>query len=110
MGPLATSLLNSTNALTVYGQVLNVIQNNISNVHTPGYVKQDQSLIALPFNPAQQTAGGVMAGPVLSARLQYLEQNVRNQQQLLGDAQQRASDLGQVGSSALVPALRLPPH
>jgi flagellar hook-associated protein 1 FlgK len=96
MGSLATSLLNSTNALSVYGQVLKVIQNNISNAHTPGYVKQDQSLLALPFNVAQQTAGGVMAGPVLSARSQYLEQHVRNQQQLLGDAQQRASDLGQV--------------
>jgi flagellar hook-associated protein 1 FlgK len=96
MGSLTTSLLNSTGALSVYGQALNVIQNNTSNAHTPGYVKEDQSLVALPFNTAQQTAGGVMAGPVLSARSEYLEQNVRNQQQLFGDAQQRASDLGQV--------------
>lgn len=96
MGSLTTSLLNSTGALSVYGRVLNVIENNISNAHTPGYVKQDQSLVALPFDLSHQIAGGVAAGPVLSARSEYLEQNVRNQQQVLGDAQQRASDLGQV--------------
>ena len=96
MGSLTTSLLNSTGALSAYGQVLNVIQNNISNAHTPGYVKQEQSLLAMPFDVAQHTAGGVMAGPVLSARSEYLEQNVRTQQSLLGYAQQRASDLSHV--------------
>ena len=96
MGSLTTSLLNSTGALSAYGRVLNVIQNNISNSSTPGYVKQDQSLLAMPFNAAQQTAGGVMAGPVLSARSEYLEQNVRNQAQLLGYSRQSASDLGLV--------------
>ena len=96
MGSLTTSLLNSTGALSAYGQVLNVIQNNISNAHTPGYVKQEQSLLAMPFDVAQHTAGGVMAGPVLSARSEYLEQNVRTQAQLLGYSRQTASDLGQV--------------
>jgi flagellar hook-associated protein 1 FlgK len=96
MGSLTTSLLNSTGALSAYGQVLNVIQNNISNANTPGYVKQEQSLEAMPFDTARQTAGGVIAGPVLSSRSQYLEQNVRNQAQLLGYAQQTATDLGQV--------------
>ena len=41
-------------------------------------------------------SGGVMAGPLVSSRSEYLEQDVRNQQGLLGNAQQRATDLGQV--------------
>ena len=96
MGSLFTSLLNSTGALQVYGRVFSVIQNNITNANTPGYAKQNQSLIALPFNPAQGSSGGVLAGAMLSARSQYLEQAVRNQQEQLGSAQQKASDLSQI--------------
>ncbi|MBV8846621.1 MAG: flagellar hook-associated protein FlgK [Bryobacterales bacterium] len=96
MGSLTTSLLNASGALNVYGRALNVIQNNISNANTPGYVEQDQTLIAEPFDGTNRTAGGIIAGPIQSARSEYLEQNVRNQAQVLGYAQQRASDLGQV--------------
>src|SRR5258708_6104940 len=96
MGNLFTSLLNSTNTLQVYGRVFNVIQNNITNANTPGYVRQEQTLISLPFNPAGGEAGGVLPGPMVSARSEYLEQNIRNQQELLGAAQQKASDLVQV--------------
>jgi flagellar hook-associated protein 1 len=96
MGNLLTSLLNSTNALSVYGRVFNAIQNNITNANTPGYVRQDQSLVSLPFNPALGIAGGVVTGPLLSARSEYIEQDVRNQQELFGNAQQRAADLQQV--------------
>src|SRR5215831_8572954 len=95
MGSLTTSLLNASGAFAVYGKALDVVQNNISNANTPGYVKQDQSLVALPLNESGEI-GGVMAGPILSARSEYLEQTVRSQAQLLGDAQQRATDLGQV--------------
>jgi len=96
VGNILTSLLNSTGALQVYDRVFNVIQNNITNANTPGYAKQDQSLISMAFNPAEQVWGGLGAGPTLSSRNEYIEQNVRTQQQVLGDAQQRASDLGQV--------------
>jgi flagellar hook-associated protein 1 len=96
MGNLFTSLLNSTGALQVYGRVFNTIENNISNANTPGYAKQDQLLEALPFDPATGTPGGVAAGPMQNSRSEYLEQNVRNQQQQLGFAQQQAQDLGQV--------------
>lgn len=96
MGNLSATLLNSTGALSAYGRAFNVIQNNITNANTPGYVRQDQSLLALPFDPAAGIPGGVMPGALISARNQYLEQDVRNQQQLLGEAGQRASDLGQV--------------
>src|SRR6185369_1097611 len=96
MGNLLTSLLNSSNALRVYGEAFNIIQNNITNSNTPGYVKQDVSLVALPFNPETMLSGGVMAGAMLSARASYLENAVRNQQELLGSAGQRSADLGLV--------------
>ena len=93
MGNLFTSLLNSTNALQVYARSLNVVQNNITNVNTPGYVKQDQVLLALPFDPASGLTGGVRAGGLYSYRSAYQELVVRNQQELLGYADQRAADL-----------------
>ncbi len=96
MGNILTSLLNSTGALSAYGRVFETIQNNITNANTPGYVKQNQTLTALPFQPDGGPEGGVIAGPLQSARNTYLEQAVRTGQQLLGSAQQRASDLGQV--------------
>jgi len=52
--------------------------------------------VAMPFDPNTQLSGGVAAGPVVSSRSEYLEQNVRTQQSLLGYAQQRASDLSHV--------------
>jgi flagellar hook-associated protein 1 FlgK len=98
VGSLFTSLLNSTGALRVYGRTFNVIQNNITNANTPGYVRQDQVLISMPFNPEQGLPGGVLAGPMLSARSSFLEQSVRNQNELLGYSQQRATDLGVISS------------
>ena len=98
MGSLFTSLLNSTGALRVYGRTFNVIQNNITNANTPGYVRQDQVLISMPFNPEQGLPGGVLPGPMLSARSGFLEQSVRNQNELLGYSEQRATDLGVISS------------
>jgi len=55
-------------------------------------------LVSLPFDPATGLAGGIGAGPLVSSRSEYLEQQVRNQQELLGSAQQKAGDLNQVQS------------
>ncbi len=68
MGNLFTSLINSTGALRVYGRQFNVLQNNITNANTPGYVKQDQVLLSLPFDLTRGMAGGVVAGPMVNAR------------------------------------------
>ncbi len=95
---LFSSLQNSTSALQVFGREFNTIQNNITNANTPGYVRQDQVLVSQPFNLDQGITGGVLGGPTVSARSTYLEQAVRQQNQLLGDAQQRASDLGSIES------------
>jgi flagellar hook-associated protein 1 len=96
MGGLFTSLFNASGALQVYGRVFNVIQNNITNAHTPGYARQDQSLVPEAFNPAEHLTGGLLAGPLLSARSQYLERAVRYQQEQLGASQQKAGDLSRV--------------
>src|SRR5712692_5777503 len=96
MGNPLSTLLTSANALRVYGKVFDTIQNNITNAHTPGYVKQDQSLLPALFDPSAGLPGGVLAGPLISARSEYVEQAVRNQQEQLGSAQQKAADLGQL--------------
>lgn len=89
MGNILTSLLNSTNALQVYGSVFNTIQNNISNANTPGYAKQDQSLLPGP-------EGGVQLGPLISSRSQFLEQAIRRQQGQASSATQKTNDLLQL--------------
>src|SRR5438067_175224 len=96
MGNIFTSLLNATGALQVYGRALSVVENNISNVNTPGYVRQDQTFLSLPFDPAKGLTGGVLTGPVLGARSEFLEHAVRSQQENFGSAQQRATDLAQI--------------
>jgi flagellar hook-associated protein 1 FlgK len=96
MGGLFTALTNSAGALQVYGRVFSVIQNNVANASTPGYARQEQTLVAEPFNPAEGLSGGVLAGPMVSTRSQYLERAVRYQQEQLGSAQQKATDLSQI--------------
>ncbi len=96
MGGISSALSNAASALGVFGQTFNVIQNNISNANTPGYADQNPSFDPLPFQPEQGLVGGVTAGPLISSRDEYLEQAVRAQQQLLGNANQRAGDLGQI--------------
>jgi flagellar hook-associated protein 1 FlgK len=96
MSSLTSTLVSTANAMQVFTQALNVIGNNIDNVNTPEYADQNQSLVAAPFAPAEGITGGVIAGPLLSSRSEYLEQAVRTQQGALGDAQQRTTDLGQI--------------
>ncbi len=95
MSSLFATLLNSTSALQVYGRAFTVIQNNITNANTPGYVKQDQVLVSMRFEPSAGITGGVALGPMQTSRSVYLEQAVRDQTGLLGQAQQALSDLGQ---------------
>ncbi|HYL76995.1 MAG TPA: flagellar hook-associated protein FlgK [Bryobacteraceae bacterium] len=93
MGNLLASLLNTSNALRVYSQALTVSQNNVVNASTPGYAKQTQGLEAMPFDVTVGLPGGVMAGPVLSARDGFAEKSVREQQTALDLYQQKTTDL-----------------
>lgn len=96
MGSLSTALMNSAGALQVYDAVFNTIENNITNANTPGYVRQDLTLVSGQFDPASGLFDGIVAGPLVSARSTYLDHAVRSQTEQLGSAQQQASDLAQV--------------
>lgn len=96
MASLTSALLSSANALNTFSETFNFIENNITNANTPGYARQDNNLQPLPFDPAGGLAGGVDAGPLINSRSEFLEQDVRNQQSLLGSATQTAGDLGQI--------------
>jgi flagellar hook-associated protein 1 len=93
MGTLSTSLINSANALQVYSDALDVVQNNVTNANTPGYVEQTPTLVAQPFDLTTGAPGGVGLGPTQSSRNQYAEQNVRTEQTAYSYDQQQVSDL-----------------
>lgn len=96
MGGILSTLTSSAQALSVYQREFNTIQNNIVNANTPGYAEQNLALAAQSFNLSDGSAGGVMSAGLISSRSEYLEQNVQNQQTLLGASQQSATDLTQV--------------
>jgi flagellar hook-associated protein 1 FlgK len=96
MGSITSALLSSANTLQVLSNSFDVIENNIANANTPGYARQDLNLEAMRFDPSTGLSGGVESGPLINSRSEYLEQAARNQQQFLGNAQQRSTDLGQV--------------
>ncbi len=93
MGNLFGSIISTASALRAFDRVLAVTQNNVANASTPGYVRQEQTLESLPFDPSIGLSGGVRAGEVQSARNQYADQAVRNANTLLGQAQQDVNSL-----------------
>ena len=76
MSNLLASLVSSANTLQAYGQVMETLQNNVSNASTPGYAKQSAELYALPFDPEHGVTGGVRSGELRSTRNEYAEQAV----------------------------------
>src|ERR1039458_5948363 len=93
MSNLIASILTSAGALDAYTQVLDVVQNNVSNASTPDYASQTQTLDALRFDLSRGFSGGVAAGQVVSSRNEYAEQAVQQQTTLLGQAQQDVNSL-----------------
>jgi flagellar hook-associated protein 1 FlgK len=94
MGSLSTALINSANALQVYSDALDVVQNNVTNANTPGYASQSPTLVAQPFDLTTGAPGGVELGPTQSSRSQYADQSVRTEQTAYSYDQQQVSDLG----------------
>ncbi len=86
-------MLNASNALDVFVQALDVVQNNVANASTPDYARQTATMEPLPFNLSQGDTGGVQSGQIESARDEYAEQAVQQQSTLLGQAQQDVSSL-----------------
>jgi flagellar hook-associated protein 1 FlgK len=93
MANLFSSMVSVAGALNAFDRALAVTQNNVANASTPGYVRQEQTLEALPFDPANGMGGGVTAGEVQSARDQYADRAVRSANTLAGQAQQDVSSL-----------------
>ena len=93
MGSLSTALINSANALQVYSDALDVVQNNVTNANTPGYASQSPTLVAQPFDLTTGAPGGVELGPTQSSRSQYADQSVRTEQTAYSYDQQQVSDL-----------------
>lgn len=98
MSSILSTLLLSSDALSVFDRCLQVTQNNVANVSTPGYAKQSQQLLAMPFDPQTGASGGVRLGDVRSARDEWAEQAVRQQTVLLGQANQSVSSLSSLQS------------
>jgi flagellar hook-associated protein 1 len=84
MGSISSMLSLAGNALDVYQQALNVVQNNINNASTPGYATQSLNLESLPMDVTAGLTGGVAAGGLSNSRNQYAEEQVQVQTQTLG--------------------------
>lgn len=93
MGSLTSSLISASNAMDAMEQAMGVIQNNVVNASTPGYVTQTPTLNALPFDPTENTWGGVASGTTVTSRNQAAEENVWSQNTLLGAATEQSSSL-----------------
>ena len=93
MGNLLSSLLSSSRALRAFDYGLETIQNNVSNVATPGYARARVNLQAMPFDPQAGMPGGVWAGELTTARDEFLERSVRRQMSYVGEFSQRAEGL-----------------
>ena len=93
MSSLFAGLNTASNALDVLGQAIGVVQNNVSNSSTPGYVTQTEHLTASPFDQSGTLTGGVHASGVDSARNVYAEQAVWSANEQVGLSTQQASSL-----------------
>jgi flagellar hook-associated protein 1 FlgK len=98
MSSLLAMLGTSGNALDVYQQALNVVQNNVNNSSTPGYATQSLNLEALPLDVAGGLAGGVAAAGLDNSRDQYAEEQVQQQTQALGQYTAQAQATGTIQS------------
>ena len=93
MSSLFASLNTASQALDVLGQAIGVVQNNVSNASTPGFVTQTLITSARPFDPAGNLWGGVEANGVQSARNVFAEQAVWGANEQAGLSSQQASSL-----------------
>jgi flagellar hook-associated protein 1 FlgK len=92
------ALTTTGNSLDVLERAISVVQNNVSNSATPGYVTQSLQLNASRFDPSQGVWGGVEAGNVESARNTFAEQSVWSANQQVGSATQQTTSLQSLNS------------
>lgn len=90
---LISALYVQAGAINAFQQAISVTAANVANASTPGYASQTQTLLSAAEDLATGLPGGVIAGPVVSSRNEYAQQNVFNKQTALGEAQQNADSL-----------------
>jgi flagellar hook-associated protein 1 FlgK len=73
------SLRQASNVLDVLESGISVVQNNVANMNTPGYVRQTLQLQADRFQPELGIPGGVSSLGTTDSRSDYAERNVRRQ-------------------------------
>jgi flagellar hook-associated protein 1 FlgK len=98
MPNILASLSSAGNALDVFQQALNVIQNNVDNSSTPGYATQTLNLEAQPLVVTGGLTGGVAAQGLQDSRDNYAEEQVQSQTQALGFYTAQAQATGTVQS------------
>ncbi|HEX3745124.1 MAG TPA: flagellar hook-associated protein FlgK [Bryobacteraceae bacterium] len=84
MPNLLASLSNAGNAMDVFQQALNVIQNNVNNSSTPGYASQSLNITSQPLVVTGGLTGGVASRGLQDSRDAYVEEQVQLQTQSLG--------------------------
>jgi flagellar hook-associated protein 1 len=98
MPSLFATLQTAANSLEVFQRATGVVQSNVSNASTPGYVSQSLTLSSDAFGSTNSWLGGVEATGIQDSRNQFAEQSVWGQNQALGDATARASNLSSLQS------------
>jgi len=99
MSSIFAALGTAGNALDVLEQAMAVVQNNVSNASTPGYVTQTLQLNARLFDPSNNAWGGLAAGNVQSSRSVFAENSVWAANQQVGSATQQSTALQAVQGS-----------
>lgn len=99
MSNLFTSLGSAAETLRVFERGLTVVQNNVANASTPGYVRQTQPFSSKAFDLAGGLAGGVEAGDLQSSRNRFAEQAVWRYQSGYGYHSQRNASLSSLESA-----------
>ena len=91
MSSLIASLRTAADSLSVFEQAMSVVQSNVTNASTPGYVAQSVNLVSTVL-------GGVATGPLEDSRSSYAERSVWNQNEQLGSATVQANSLDGIQS------------
>ncbi len=99
MSSLFAALGTASQAMDALENAMGVVQNNVTNASTPGYVTQTLSLNAASFDPSNDLWGGVHSGDVQSSRNSFAEQSVWAANQQLGSATQQSASLQALQSS-----------
>jgi len=92
MGNLFSALGTASESLQAFETGLNVTQNNVTNVNTPGYADQVPVFDSLSFQPQNGLLGGVQE-QTQDTTNQFAETAVQQQTSLLGQYQQLQTSL-----------------